>query len=460
MHKMQIRKAQRKQAKLRIGAFGPSGSGKTMGALKIGRGLTEWDKIVVIDTENNSADLYSHLGDYNVINITPPFTPEKYIETIEFCGNAGMEVIIIDSISHEWFGTGGILEIADDLSKSIRNSMQVWAKLTPRHNKFIGAILNSPCHVICCGRSKQDYVMNQVEKNGKTINVPEKVGLKAITRDGFDYEMTLSLDIAINHYASVSKDRTDLFMRKPDFVITEETGQTILEWNTSGAVNTDEQKREIIRQLDRIGLQTTDGDLITADILDQTGLSLKEENFGKIIDKLKEKDPIPTSNDDDDKFMPPNTEEAADKLKNTVKTVDINKLQSDEPQKPADNREIKPEEIPDTPKNPTKQPPPATPAPKVGESTSKPAQKLTEPKTEAPKEKLGPMAKIKKEREKKKLETMLIPEVATAYNRIQARVETDGEIQDDEFDFVNDVDNGKFTRLIDYINIIERKGNQ
>jgi hypothetical protein len=288
---MQLRQAQRKQAKLRIGLFGPSGAGKTMSSLKLAFGITgDWTKVAIIDTENGSADLYSQLGDYQVLTIKAPYAPEKYIEAIDACERAGMEAIVVDSITHEWSGVGGILEIADELSKASKNSFTVWAKLTPRHNKFIDRILQSSAHVICCGRSKQEYVLNQVEKSGRTVNVPEKVGMKAMTRDGFDYEMTISFDIAINHYATTSKDRTGQFMDKPEFIISEQTGTEIITWNQSGAVpevDPDEQRREIKRQVIRIGLQTEDGMQMMNDIIDLIGITPKPENFAEVIEKLK-----------------------------------------------------------------------------------------------------------------------------------------------------------------------------
>ena len=244
---MQLHKAERKQAKIRIGLFGPSGSGKTMSALLMANGITSWDKVAMIDTENGSGELYSHLGAYNVLTLQAPFTPEKYIEAIKTCENAGMEVIIIDSITHEWAGQGGILEIADDLGKAAKNSFAVWGKLTPRHNKFIETILQSSAHLICCGRSKQEYALNEVEKNGKKVNVPEKIGLKAITREGFDYEMTISFDLMINHYATTSKDRSGLFMDHPEFIVDNATGQKIKEWNNNGKIDqpTEEQNKRM-----------------------------------------------------------------------------------------------------------------------------------------------------------------------------------------------------------------------
>ena len=225
---MELQVAKRKQAKIKLGIQGCSGSGKTMSALLIAYGLCgDWGKIAVIDTENYSASLYAHLGGFKVLNIAAPFSPEKYIEAIRLCESAGIEVIIIDSTSHEWEGTGGILEIHSQMQG---NSFTNWSKLTPRHNAFVQAILQSTCHVIGTIRTKQEYVLS--EKNGK--QVPEKVGLKGVTREGMDYEFTIVLDINIKHLASASKDRTGLFMDKPEFRITSATGEQILAWCNEG----------------------------------------------------------------------------------------------------------------------------------------------------------------------------------------------------------------------------------
>jgi hypothetical protein len=221
---MEIRKASRKRAKIRMALQGPSGSGKTYGALLLAFGLCgDWTKIVVIDTENNSADLYAHIGNYNVVSIAAPFSPEKYIEAISLCEQSGTEVIILDSCSHEWDGAGGILDIHGNMAG---NSFTNWSKLTPRHNAFIQSILQSTCHIIGTIRSKQDYVLQ--EKNGKMV--PEKVGLKGITRDGMDYEFTVVLEIDIKHNANASKDRTGLFSNIPEFKIGVETGMRVLQW--------------------------------------------------------------------------------------------------------------------------------------------------------------------------------------------------------------------------------------
>jgi hypothetical protein len=186
------------------------------------------DKIALIDTENGSGDLYANLGDYNVITLEAPYTPERYIEAITTCENAGMEVIIIDSITHEWDGKGGILEISNSMTG---NSYTNWAKLTPRHQSFIDKILQCKAHVITTVRRKQDYEMT-TNSSGKLV--PQKVGLKEVTREGFEYELTVNLELDTNHNATVSKDRTGLFVGKPDFKPSEETGKLLLDWCENG----------------------------------------------------------------------------------------------------------------------------------------------------------------------------------------------------------------------------------
>lgn len=228
---MILQAASRKKAKIKMGLQGPSGSGKTMSALLVAFGITgDWTKIAIVDTENNSADLYAHLGSFNTVSIHPPFTPERYREALFLCLQAKMEVVIIDSISHEWDGIGGILDIHSAMPG---NSFTNWSKVTPRHNAFIQELLQSPAHIIATVRSKQDYVL--VEKDGK--QVPEKVGLKGITKEGLDYEFTLMFELNLKHFATAGKDRTNLFMDQPDIKLNEEVGKRLLEWCNQGEVD-------------------------------------------------------------------------------------------------------------------------------------------------------------------------------------------------------------------------------
>lgn len=227
---MALRKATRTKAKIRLGLSAVSGGGKTYSAILIAKGLCKGDlsKVAIIDTENGSADLYAHLGDYSVLSLQAPYSPERYIAAIKECENAGMDVIIIDSITHEWDGNGGCLQIQEQLG----GKYQDWAKVTPRHQAFINAILESKCHVITTVRRKQDYEMTK-DGNGR-VKV-EKAGLKEVTREGFEYELTVNLEIDVRHNATASKDRTGLFMGKPQFIPSEATGELILNWCENGA---------------------------------------------------------------------------------------------------------------------------------------------------------------------------------------------------------------------------------
>lgn len=225
--KFTIRKAERSLSKLRIGLAGPSGSGKTYSALLLAHGLAEWEHIAIIDTENGSADLYSHLGPYNVLTLEKPFSPDRYIDAIKAAEEAEMKVIIIDSITHEWNGQGGILEMQDKLG----GRFQDWAKVTPIHNRFIQAILTSKAHIITTVRSKTDYAMSN-EGGGKSK--VQKVGMKPETREGFEYEMTVAFDLNINNMATISKDRTGQYPRDAAFIITEDIGKDLAKWAESG----------------------------------------------------------------------------------------------------------------------------------------------------------------------------------------------------------------------------------
>ena len=229
---MQLKKAQRKKVYLRLNLSAPSGAGKTMSALLMAYGMAgDWNKIAVIDTENGSASLYSHLGEFNVLDLQPPFSPERFIEAITSCEDAGMEVIIIDSSSHEWSGAGGCLEINEKIAAARYkgNTWSAWNETTPRHDKFVNKVLQAKAHVITCTRSKTETVLDG--------NKVKKIGMKDIQRDGWEYELTVNLSIDRDtHMAIASKDRTQLFQTIDPFIISADTGRMVKEWCDSGVI--------------------------------------------------------------------------------------------------------------------------------------------------------------------------------------------------------------------------------
>ncbi|WEF34902.1 ATP-binding protein [Pseudoduganella chitinolytica] len=226
---MEIRKAERKKAKLRLGIAAPSGAGKTYSALLLAFGLG--GKVGLIDTEHGSGDLYAHLGDYDIIGIEAPYTVAKYLQAIKAFEQAGYNVVIIDSLSHAWAGDGGLLDKQGKIADSGKqNGFAAWRTITPEHNSLVEAMLRSPCHIIATMRAKQEYVL-ETGANGK--QTPKKVGLAPVQRDGMEYEFTVMLDVDMNHVASASKDRTGLF-DGAYFKVTPETGTKLLGWLDTG----------------------------------------------------------------------------------------------------------------------------------------------------------------------------------------------------------------------------------
>jgi AAA domain len=226
---IQIRRAQRRKAKLRLALIGPTGSGKTFSALRLAFGIG--GRVGVIDTENGSADLYADLGDYDVITLEKPYTVEAYREAIAAFEDAGHEIIVIDSLSHAWQGTGGLLERQGQIEKRLGNSFSAWREITPQHRALVEAMLTSSAHIIMTLRVKTEYV---IETNEKGKQAPRKIGLAPIFRDGIEYETSVTLDIDADHRATASKDRTRLFDGFYD-LITERTGQRLRSWLEQGA---------------------------------------------------------------------------------------------------------------------------------------------------------------------------------------------------------------------------------
>lgn len=236
-----IKKAKRSNIPLKLGISGPSGSGKTYSSLLIAKGLLgSLNDVVVLDTENQSASLYADLGEYSTLSMSPPFAPKRYADAINYIVKEAPDtkLIIIDSASHEWDGEGGCL----DMHSKLGGKFQDWAKVGDEHKKFINAILQAPVHVIVTMRKKQDYAMSNVGGRTKI----EKVGLKEVQREGFEYELTCNFEMNMQHLATASKDRTGMFSTDIPFEIGERTGVKIAMWNNGQTVN--EFKEENVKQ--------------------------------------------------------------------------------------------------------------------------------------------------------------------------------------------------------------------
>jgi hypothetical protein len=230
MSKITFTKAARKRAKLRLAISGVAGSGKTTAALEIATGLigNSGGRIAVLDTEKGSASLYATSYEYDVMELDAPYTPERYIEVIQAAEEAGYALLIIDSASPEWNGSGGCTEANEELAqaKFRGNTWSAWSSTTPRHRSFIEAMLQSKMHIIATFRAKEDTV----QEGGKI----RKVGMKMEAREGTSFEFSVVFELEhTSHMANVTKDRTRLFGSDPHKV-TQKTGQMLLSWLDEG----------------------------------------------------------------------------------------------------------------------------------------------------------------------------------------------------------------------------------
>lgn len=241
----EIKKAVREKVYVKIALMAPSGGGKTYSALRLATGMAKeieaiskkTPKVLMANTEAKRGYYYADEFDYDIIDIQAPHNPEKYVELIDFAAKQGYDILVLDSSSHEWEGKGGCLE----LQQSAGGTYQAWGKVTPRHNKFIEAIADSPIHVIATMRGKDQYELT--EENGKKS--VKKLGVGAKQRDGFEYEFTSTFLIdQKTHLAEAQKDNTHIFENDPMTLLTENHGQKVIQWANSGSGYTPPIKRE------------------------------------------------------------------------------------------------------------------------------------------------------------------------------------------------------------------------
>lgn len=238
---MTFRKAVRQQAKLRLALTGPSGAGKTYSALILATVLGK--RVAVIDTERSSASLYAEAFAFDTMDLPPPYTPERFIEAVAEAERAGYDVVIIDSITHEWNGIGGCLEINETLAaaKYRGNTWSAWNETTPRHRAFLDKLMAANCHIIATMRSKTETA--QVDDGNRKKVV--KLGMKAEQREGTDFEFSIVLDLIHDgHYAVASKDRTGLFAKLDPAPITADTAKMLAAWLQSAKPHHDAQTRD------------------------------------------------------------------------------------------------------------------------------------------------------------------------------------------------------------------------
>lgn len=240
--------AVRSARKLKIAVDGPAGAGKTLGALSLASMLAEGKRIAVGDTEAGRALAYADRVAFDHAPIAAPFTTDKYLQVLTAMKDGGYPVGVLDSLSHQWDGDGGILQRKEAADVQGGNHFTNWGPFTKEYNKFREAIQQAPLHLVCTMRSKMTYAM---ESGGKAT--PKKIGMQPIQRDSFEYEFDLVFNVQMSHRATVSKDTTFLFDSSNGEVydLTDPTiGRRILDWlNTAKPVPPNAKQRAKFAQI-------------------------------------------------------------------------------------------------------------------------------------------------------------------------------------------------------------------
>ena len=235
MTTFEIKKAERKGSKVFVQLAGLSDSGKTYSAIQLARGLVgEKGKIGFIDTEQRRASHYADVaGGFDVIDMTAPFSPENYIKATKTFKDAGFDCLIIDSMSHEWDGIGGVLNMAEEQKSSKGYALKgqaKWLKPKLEHKKMMNFLLQSDMHIICCYKCKEP--MEEKIVDGKKVYV--KMPMTIITEPDAQhkYDVTISMLMSLKTYLpTVSKCPEPLqYLFDGKSKISTETGKGIVKW--------------------------------------------------------------------------------------------------------------------------------------------------------------------------------------------------------------------------------------
>lgn len=265
----EIKRARREKLKVPIMLMGASGSGKTMGALLMAKGMMEqlmptatdeehWDKIGLIDTEHRRSELYvdtEHdgikIGAFLKIDLEAPFNVGRLSEAIQALKGAGVEVLIIDSLSAMWSGSGGILDQVGN------KGLDGWREVGPEQKLQESIFTSQDVHIISTVRTKQSIEVSKDESTGKTV--VEKVPLKVEQKDSLEYEFAITFTIYENHIAESKKDNSSIF--NTPHQITRETGRQIIQWAEHGVdvrAEQEERRQKAIKAIEELAASSED----------------------------------------------------------------------------------------------------------------------------------------------------------------------------------------------------------
>lgn len=257
MSEFVFKNAVREAVPLLLGLIGQSGSGKTYSAFRIATGIVgNGNRFAVIDTESRRALHYADKFAFDHCEIGPPFTPQKYADAIRAADQAGYKAIVVDSVSHEWAGEGGVIEWHDaELDRMVANamkknpnsseyqlreamSMAAWVKPKTAHKQMVQRLLQVHSHLILCFRA-EDKVKMEKDDKGKTQIVP--IGIQPVCSKEMPYELMASFLMSADrpgypHPLKLQEQHKAMF--PPNALLDEKSGGLIAEWARGGATLT------------------------------------------------------------------------------------------------------------------------------------------------------------------------------------------------------------------------------
>jgi len=231
--KIEFTPAVRRKTRARVALCGPSGSGKTYTALVFAHVFAP-GSVALIDTEKESADGYEGLNGWHWSSFKPAtYEPSLLVDALAAAAAAGIGCAVIDSLSHFWMGTGGMLEQVDNAGRRSRsgNSFAGWKEMRPDERRMLDAITGYPGHVIVTMRTKTEWVIQDNERGKKE---PRRIGTKPEQREGIEYEFSVVADMDLDNVLTVTKTRVPPLKRA---VVTEpgpDVAQVILDWLNDG----------------------------------------------------------------------------------------------------------------------------------------------------------------------------------------------------------------------------------
>lgn len=249
-----FRPAVRDRVGLLIAIAGASGTGKTFSALRLATGLAgDGGRIAFIDTEAGRAKHYADQFAFDHGDLTPPFSPARYLEAITAADKAGYDVIVIDSMSHEYEGDGGIIDMAESAAASGVKTPKNWIKPKGEHKRLVSRLLQCRSHLVFCLRAQEKMRIDKGD-NGKPViiaadDLPVEERWQPICEKRFMYEMATSLVLTpaapgVPIPVKIQDQHRAFFPAgRP---ISEEMGRALAEWARGGSPSAPEIDADLV----------------------------------------------------------------------------------------------------------------------------------------------------------------------------------------------------------------------